>query len=64
RFSAKILPNCVNPPRKAQSLASSGFLARQNFLSKLTRKRFSEVPNIYVAHATKVGTTRRKNDLE
>ncbi|MDD2362870.1 MAG: hypothetical protein PHH84_07965 [Oscillospiraceae bacterium] len=37
---AQFLPDCVKPPRNAESIASSAFLARQKSCSESVQTRF------------------------
>jgi len=39
---AQFPPGCVKPPRNAESIASSAFLARQKFCSESVQNRFLE----------------------
>ncbi len=43
RLRAQFPPDCVKPPRNAESIASSAFLARQKFCLESVQNRFLEV---------------------
>ncbi|MDD2418840.1 MAG: hypothetical protein PHP68_07385, partial [Oscillospiraceae bacterium] len=40
RLPAQLPPDCVKPPRNAESIASSAFLARQKLCSESVQNRF------------------------